>query len=136
MHMKNKIEIFKLVTHTIDTSSGQIGLKGKYADETKNLNVSDLIPYFARDIFLAQKNESLLKTRINFQVTAGFCGPVIEITLDEIFSEDDFMKTQFHLVQILWGYNYLAYDAYEDRFKKRFSYAFVFKPACESAKAA
>ena len=51
---KQNIEIFKLVSHTIDTNSGRINIKGQYADETMNLSVSNLIPYFARDIFLVQ----------------------------------------------------------------------------------
>lgn len=134
--MKDKIDIFKLVNHTIDTDTGRIALRGKFTDETNNVSVSELIPYFARDIFLTQKNCPQLKTRINFQVIAGFHHPRIEITLEEISDKKDYLKVRFHLVQILWGYNYIFYDAAEDHYKQRFSYAFVFKPACDSVKVA
>lgn len=131
-----RIEIFKFVTHNIDTNSGRIGLKGKHTDETKYLSVSELIPYFARDIFLAQKNEFLPKTQIDFQILSGLHHPIIEMTLNESSTKEDLLKTRLYLVQFLWSYNYISYDAMEDRYKQRFSYSFVSKPACDSAEAA
>lgn len=134
--MKEQIQIFKTVIRAVDARNGTICVEGSHADETSNLSVTCLIPYFARDIFLAQKNEPLLRTRINFKVVAGTKWPSIEITLPEGIPEEDLKNIQLHLTQILWGYNFITYDAKTDRLEKRFSYAFVFIQACDSLKEA
>ncbi len=130
--MKNKIQIFKSVVRAVDPTNGTIYLKGSLADETSNLSVSSLIPYFARDIFLAQKDEPLLKTHFEFKVVAGIKWPSIEVSLPEGILDEDFKTIQLNLTQILWSYNFITYDAKDDRLKQRFSYAFNFTPVCHS----
>jgi hypothetical protein len=132
--MKNQIQIFKAVTRAVDAVNGTICVKGTYADETSSISVSSLIPYFARDIYLAQKDEPLLRTRMEFKVVAGVKCPSIEVSLSEGILEEDFKKIQLHLTQILWSYNFIKYDARIDCLKQRFSYAFVFTPVCYSLK--
>lgn len=130
--MKDQIQIFKSVIRAADSKNGTICVKGPLADETSNLSVSALIPYFARDIFLAQKDEPLLKNRIGFKVVAGIKCPSIEISLSEGILDEDFKTIQLNLAQILWSYNFITYEAKDDRLKQRFSYAFVFTHACHS----
>ena len=134
--MENQTQIFKSVVRTIDAINGTICVKGAYVDETSNLSVSSLIPYFARDIFLAQKYETLLKTRMEFRVVAGIKWPSLEVSLPEGTLDEDFKKIHLHITQILWNYNFITYDAREDNLQQRFSYVFVFNPVYQSLKEA
>ena len=131
--MTEQTQIFKTVIRVVDAANGTICLKGLLADETNSLSITDLIPYFARDIFLIQKDEPLLKTRIEFKVIAGIKWPCIEIRLPEGMNEENFKRVQQILIQILWSYNFITYDAKTDRYNQRFSYAFAFNPACQSS---
>ena len=130
--MKDQIQIFKTVVRAVDHINGTICVKGPLADETKNLSVTSLISYFARDIFLAQKDEPRLKTHMEFKVIAGTKWPCIEVSLSEGILDEDFKQIQLHLTQILWSYNFITYDAKTDRLLQRFSYAFVFSPLSHS----
>lgn len=130
--MKDQIQIFKTVVRAVDHINGTICVKGPLADETKNLSVTSLIPYFARDIFLAQKDEPRLRTHMEFKVIAGTKWPCIEVSLSEGILDEDFKQIQLHLTQILWSYNFITYDAKTDRLLQRFSYAFVFSPLSHS----
>lgn len=134
--MKDQFQILKSVIRAIDPILGTICLKGPYAEETSNLSVSSLIPYFARDIFLAQKDESLLRIRIQFKVIAGTNRPSIEVSLPEGIREENFKMIQSHLTQILWSYNFITYNAKADCYHQRFNYEFVFSPHCHSLKEA
>ncbi len=130
--MKDQIQIFKSVVRAVDPVNGTVCIKGPLADETSKLSVSALIPYFARDIFLAQKDESLLRNHFGFKVVAGMKWPSIEVSLPQGILDEDFKKIQLHLTQILWSYNFITYDAKDDCLKQRFFYAFVFTSACQS----
>lgn len=134
--MKDQIQIFKTVIRAVDAIKGTVCIKGMYADETINLSISSLIPYFARDIFLLQKDVPLLKTRTDFKIIAGIKWPCIEISLPDGMNEEDFTEIKSHLIQMMWNYNFITYDAKDDRYKQRFSYAFNFRSACDSVKAA
>jgi hypothetical protein len=126
--MNDQIQIFKSVIRAVDPIHGTICLKGPYAEETSNLSVSSLIPYFARDIFLAQKDEPLLRIRIQFKVIAGTNRPSIEVSLPEGIREENFKMIQSYLTQIFWSYNFITYNAKTDCYYQRFNYEFVLSP--------
>jgi hypothetical protein len=130
--MINQILFLKNVSSTIDARNGIICIKGIYAEETKELNPSWLIPYLTRDIFLTQKSEPLLKVQITFKVIYRANGPLIRISLPKGIPFKSLKKIQSHLVQILWKYNFIIYDAKTDRYQQRFSYEFLFYSESQS----
>lgn len=124
--MINQILFLKDANRSIDARNGIICIKGIYAEETKELTPSWLIPYFTRDIFLSQKSEPLLKMPITFKVIYRENGPLIEISFPKGTPFKSLKKVQSYLVQILWKYNFITYDAKKDRYQQRFSYEFLF----------
>lgn len=123
--MMNQILFLKNVNSTIDSKNGIIFMRGIHADETKELSPSWLIPYFTRDIFLVQKNEPLLNCQITFKVTYKNNIPLIKIFLPKEIYFKNFKKIQSHLIQILWKYNFIIYDAKADHYRQRFLYEFT-----------
>lgn len=121
--MNKNNNFFEAITHSIDLNNGSISFQGQYAVETKDLSVSSLIPYIARDIFLAQKDEALLRDSIEIKVLRKQF-PHLEIIFSEGVTGENFKKIETTLIKILWHYNSISYDAKKDKCVQRFSYSF------------
>lgn len=122
--MPQQIKVFETLIQSIDRINGTMSFKGQYADETKELTISALVPFIARDIFLAQKNGDLLGNPVEIKVMSGRW-PHIAIVFNKKVNEEDFKIIEAHLTKVLWGYNYLSYDAREDKYQQRFAYSFL-----------
>ncbi len=124
--MKKQITIFETLIQSVDSINGTVNFKGQYADATKDLEASALIPYIARDIFLAQKDEVLLKRHLEVKVMSG-PWPHIAIVFADGISSEDFKIVEPHLTKILWNYNYFFYVSRKDKFEQRFFYSFLIR---------
>ena len=113
-----------IVFPNTELTSGLISARGKLHEETQSLPVSSLIPYIARDIFLAQKEGRLIEAHFEIKPSSNSSSPHISIILFKEIDNDALEESQNRLSKILWQYNYLTYDMREDTLKKRFSYSF------------
>jgi len=124
--MNKQTKIFGTLIQSIDLINGTMSFKGQLADETKELTISSLIAYIARDIFLAQKDEVLLRNPLEIKVMSGRW-PHIAIVFNEKINGKELKIVETHLSRILWDYNYLSYDAKKDKYEQRFTYSFLSK---------
>jgi len=121
--MNKQIKFFEKLIQSIELRHGTISFRGQYADETKDLDVSVLVPFIERDIFIAQKNKQIAKTPVEVKASKNKSSHIIIIFNDE--SNNGFKLLKTYLIQILWNYNYFSYDAKTDKHQQRFSYSIL-----------
>ena len=121
--MNKQDKIFETIIQSIDLKNGTICFRGQYADETKDLDVSVLVPFIERDIFIAQKNKQIAKTPVEVKASKNKSSHIIIIFNDE--SNNGFKLLKTYLIQILWNYNYFSYDAKTDKHQQRFTYSIL-----------
>ena len=124
--MPQQIKFFETLIQSIDLINGRMSFKGQYADETKELTISALIPFIARDIFLAQKDKKLMPKTVEIKIMSGRW-PHIAIVFMKKVNDENFKMIKENLIKILWSYNYLSYDARKDKYQQRFTYSFLSK---------
>ncbi len=119
---KMQVDIFKNVDRLQDTPTDKMICKGHLFDETKDISVDALIPFFERDLFLALKYKELPELKIKFDVLNVNGQDHIDIIIeDHIYNE----LGQFiigKLAQLLWKYNFNSYHGKVDEHKRRFTY--------------
>lgn len=124
--MNKQDKIFETIIQSIDLKNGTICFRGQYADETKELTISTLLPFIARDIFLAQKDKKLMPKTVEIKIMSGQW-PHIAIVFMKKVNDENFKMIKENLIKILWSYNYLSYDARKDKYQQRFTYSFLSK---------
>lgn len=124
--MNKQTKIFETLIQSIDLINGKVNFKGQYADETKELTISALVPFIARDIFLAQKDKELMRKSVEIKIISGQW-PHIAIVFMKKVNDENFKMIKENLIKILWSYNYLSYDARKDKYQQRFTYSFLSK---------